>query len=229
MTHKPTIGITKPDRKDRLAYLAICMAVKLAGGVPLKIEPSSDYESHDIQGLILGGGKDVFPELYKEASDPEYQYDHDRDQMEIHWARKALDGNIPTLGICRGAQLMNIVCGGTLHKSVREAYEDAKYPDGLLHHMFYRKKAFIIENTLLHTILGRKSLSVNSIHKQAIAVLGENLVINAQEINTVVQGMAHKKHPFFLGIQFHPEFLIHRKMFRDIFSALVIAAQNKDI
>lgn len=226
MSKKPAIGITKPDNEDRLAYLAISNAVRITGGKPVKITPSSNYQNYDIKAVILGGGKDVFPELYKQASDPAYQYDHARDQMEIYWARRALENNIPALGICRGAQLMNVTCQGTLHNSVAEAYEDAIYPDGLFHNIFYRKQSLIIKETLLHGIVKQDILQINSIHKQAIDELGEGLVINAKERNQVIQAISHINHPFFLGVQFHPELLIYQRKFRDIFSALILAAQS---
>lgn len=218
---KPTIGITKPDNEDLLAFFAIWTSVKLAGGRPLILTPSEDYKHANIDGLILGGGKDVFPGLYDQPAQEEYMYDHERDDMEVFWAARAREQGLPTLGICRGAQLMNVVAGGTLHKSVAEAYENARYPDGILHHTFYRKKIFIEEKCLLHKITQRRELKVNSIHKQAIAELGSDIYINATEQNGVIQAITCTNHPFYLGIQFHPEFLIYRKIFRRIFETLI--------
>lgn len=228
MSRKPTIGITKPDNEDFLAFSAFWLAVKLAGGRPVVLTAEGGgYKAAKIDGLLLGGGKDVFPGLYHQSPKEEYTYDRERDEMEVFWARKAREEQIPVLGICRGAQLLNVVCGGTLHMSVKEAYEDAHYPDGFLHHAFYRKSIDVKAGTLLGKITNRKTLKVNSIHKQAIADLGEGIEVNATEKNGVIQAISLNDHPFFLGIQFHPEFLIYRSVFRDIFKRLVKAADGE--
>ncbi len=225
MNKKPIIGITKPDNKALLEFLAIAAAVKMAGGTPQILTASSDYRAAKIDGIILGGGSDVFPGLYQQSPKEEYQYDRERDEMGVFWCERARDEQIPALGICRGAQLMNVVCGGRLHMSVAEAYEDAHYPDGFLHNALYRKTINIKESTLLNKITERIELEVNSIHKQAISDLGDGLEINAQENNGVIQAIAHTSHPFFLGVQFHPEFLIYQEVFRDIFKALITATK----
>lgn len=228
MSRKPVIGITKPDNEDLLAFGAFWLAVKLAGGAPLVLSASDDgYKNANIDGLLLGGGKDVFPGLYNQSPKEEYQYDEARDAMEVFWAERAREEGIPALGICRGAQLLNVVCGGTLHMNVSEAYDDAHYPDGLLHNALYRKVVNVEPEGLLYKITKRSRLNVNSIHKQAIAEIGEGLEVNAVENNGVVQAIADQSHPFFLGIQFHPEFLIHRRVFRKIFEALVQAAKER--
>ena len=228
MSSAPIIGITKPDNKDFLAYCALWLSVKIAGGRPIVLSASHEgYEGVTIDGLLLGGGKDVFPGRYNQPPKEDYIYDPDRDEMEVFWAERAKEENIPTLGICRGAQLINVVCGGAVHMSVSDAYEDAHYPDGILHNIFYRKKIMIHENCPLYDILKRTELDVNSIHKQAIAVLGEGLEINARENNGVIQAVSLKDHPMYLGVQFHPEFLIHRKIFRSLFRALVVKAGEK--
>lgn len=227
--NKPIIGITKPDKKDFMAFSALWGAVKIAGGDPIVLSPSRNpYQEAAVDGLLLGGGKDVFPGLYDHPPKKEYMYDRARDEMEIFWAEHARDEKIPALGICRGAQLMNVVCGGNLHTSVADAYENAHYPDGLFHHVFYRKNIVIKPDSLLHKILMRQNLKVNSIHKQAIAKLGDDMEVNAQESNGVIQAVALKTHPFFLGIQFHPEFLIYHQTFRILFKAFIERAAERN-
>ncbi len=227
MRRKPVIGITKPDNKQLFAYLAITAGVIIAGGTPLKITPKDKkYESHNVDGLILGGGKDIFPGHYNQLPKEDYIYDSDRDDMEIFWAERAREENIPTLGICRGAQLMNVICGGTLHANVSEAYEDANYPDGFIHHAFFRKKITIYPDTPLYQILGTEKIKVNSLHKQAIDKLGKKLNIDAIEPNGVVQGISSDNHDYFIGLQFHPEFLIYKRKFRQIFESLIKKASD---
>lgn len=223
---KPRIGITKPDKKDNIAYACIWLSVLIAGGKPVKFSPSSPYKQTQIDGLILGGGKDIFPGLYNAPAKEEYQYDADRDAMEVYWAEHARDENIPALGICRGAQLMNVACGGSLHADISGFYKDQFLPSKIWHYAFYRKTITIHDNTLLRSIIPHETLSINSIHKQAIDRLGKGLSINAEEPNGIIQSVSLDPHPFFLGVQFHPEFLIHHKEFRAIFKALVGAAKK---
>lgn len=224
---KPKIGITKPFQKDFLEYIAIDFSVRMAGGIPVKIEPVDGYQQHDIQGLILGGGTDVFPGRFNQTPKKEYEYDPERDEMEVFWAERAIEENIPVLGICRGAQLMNVMRGGSLHMDISTAYEDALYPDGFLNHALFRKPIYIEENTLMYDIFQRTKVDVNSLHKQSIDRLGKNLVINAKEKNGIIQAVSLPDHAFFLGVQFHPEFLTYKKIFRNIFRSLVKAASQR--
>ena len=73
---KPNIGITKPLDKDNFAYSCIWLSVLIAGGHPIKIEPVEGYTEHDLQGVILGGGTDVFPGRFDLPPKEEYEYDH---------------------------------------------------------------------------------------------------------------------------------------------------------
>lgn len=226
MNKKPVIGITRPDKKSFWAFTAIKIAVRVAGGNPLTLKASRDYKNVRIDGLLLGGGADIFPGFYDRPPKKEYIYDHERDDMELYWGRRALEEQIPALGICRGAQLMNVVCGGTLHADIRKTHGARLYPDDLLHHAFYRKRINIVKDSLLHGITGADTLKVNSIHKQAVDKLGDGLEINATEDNEVVQAISLKEHPFYLGVQFHPEFLIYSRVFRKLFGALVNIAKG---
>lgn len=226
--NRPVIGITKPDKEDNFAYACIWLGVMLAGGQPKLISHNTkNAQTALIDGLILGGGKDIFPGRYNHPPKEKYVYDEDRDALEVLWAERAMAENIPALGICRGAQLMNVVTGGTLHADVKSAYRDADYPDGLFHKIFYRKTINIDEQTLLSKILGVDEVKVNSLHKQAIAGLGKNIKVIASEKNGVVQAISHTKENFFLGVQFHPEFLLYRKDMRKIFKALIKSALKR--
>lgn len=165
----------------------------------------------------------MFPALFQDEPEPkkDYTYDHDRDEMEMYWLRKAENEGLPVLGICRGAQLMNVAGGGKLHLDVSKAYEKADYPASWLSHIFYRKKITIQNGSLLHKILGRTIVRVNSIHKQSIAEIAPGLIVTAKEDNGVIQAIEKPGHNFYLGVQFHPEFLIYKRIFRKLFKKLV--------
>lgn len=223
----PVIGITKPDNESLVAFTAITWNIRLLGGKVEVISPSRNWTNKNIDGLILGGGKDIFPGLYNHAPKDNYQYDEKRDEMEIFWAERAKEEGIPTLGICRGAQLINVICGGTLHPSVRDVYQDDFYPDKLLHHIFYRKAIFLEPESLLYSITKEPTLKVNSIHQQGVNQLGKNLTIDASEKNGLAQAISMPDHPFYLGVQFHPEFLSYNRSFRKIFESLIQAASER--
>ncbi|WP_425410725.1 gamma-glutamyl-gamma-aminobutyrate hydrolase family protein [Hyphococcus sp.] len=227
MSEKPVIGITKPTRGDFFAYAAIWLAVKRAGGRPMKLTAKHPKTDQWISGLVLGGGADIYPELYEGQPRQAASYDRDRDEMEKFWARRAHDERLPVLGICRGAQLLNVVNGGTLYENINDVFE-TEYPSSLPGHMFYRKAIDIMEGSLLARITGDTSRVVNSIHKQAVNRPGDGLKVTAKEKNGLIQAIEDPECAYYLGVQFHPEFLIYRKGDQKIFDALVNAATERD-
>lgn len=225
MKTRPVIGITKPEKEDYLAYLAIKLAVIRAGGRTKAISTGMSWRDTEVHGLIIGGGSDVFPSFYEQEAIEGARYDETRDEMEMYWARKARDNDIPTLAICRGAQIMNVAGGGTLHQDMDLVYEGLDYPSSSFEQVFYRKSIRLEADSLIRKIIGKAKTDVNSIHKQAIALVGADLVVTAREENGVVQAIEDPKRRFYLGVQFHPEFLTHRRKFRRIFQALVKEAR----
>ena len=223
---KPCIGITKPERGDNLAFLAIVAAVRMAGGRPMQLTTGMSWREANIDGLIIGGGSDVFPPHYDQEAIEGAQYDKGRDEMEMYWARKTRDHDLPTLAICRGAQVMNVANGGSLHQSLDKIYDDVDYPSTPIGQVFYRKTIKIEPKSLLHRITRRVKTRVNSIHKQAIARVGDGLQVTAYETNGVVQAIEDSERRFYLGVQFHPEFLTHQSKFRRIFTKFVEAAKS---
>lgn len=225
---KPVIAITKPSNKDRWAFAAIAMAVRLCGGEPVALTPREQRQKPMVNGLIFGGGQDIFPMLYDATPKQGYLYDRDRDALEIEVAKLASKYDIPSLGICRGAQMMNVMRGGALHADVSAEYEDAAYPNGVWDKIFYRKLIRIEENSLMRDILKETETTVNSLHKQSVKRLGKGLRATAMESNGVIQAVEDNCLTFFIGVQFHPELLIYRKDMRAIFQRLVDEAAKRD-
>ena len=222
---RPIIGIAKSGKKFNPAYWAIWFSVFISGAKPVGLPPQKGIFT-EIDGLVLGGGSDIFPGLFSLEPKQGYKYDSPRDQSEISWLTYAREKQIPVLGICRGAQLLNVADGGSLHMNVSEAYDDAVYPDDFFSYIFFRKLIAIKSGSLLEGILKKDSAKVNSMHKQSISSLGSGLQVTAQEPNGVIQAIENPDRDFYMGLQFHPELMIHESEARKIFSSFVRACKK---
>ncbi|TVQ23548.1 MAG: gamma-glutamyl-gamma-aminobutyrate hydrolase family protein [Spirochaetaceae bacterium] len=224
MKARPAIAITSSRFPLSPGYFAIAIPVWLGGGRPRRISLRSAPDPDTIDGLIVAGGADVAPDLYGYQPAPRKRYNRVRDLNEIWWVEHARERGIPVLGICRGAQLMNVAAGGTLHQAVRTAYRNARYPHHPIAHLTFRKRVFVDANSVFGRLVGRPELMVNSLHKQAIDRIGRGLKVTAREQNGVVQTIEDVQHGFCIGVQFHPELLIYRAVFRRLFRALIACA-----
>lgn len=221
---RPLIGVTKPDKGDLASFWAAGLALRLSGARVVAIRARAPREDLALDGLLLGGGSDVHPVLFEASPKLDYAYDLSREDMEIEWLRRARAADLPTLGVCRGAQLMNVAAGGALHMDLAETFSDTRYPTHWLEQAWFRKSVRIERGSRLSAIVGEADLRVNSVHSQAVERLGAGLTISGRETNGAVQAIEDTSRRFWLGVQFHPEFLFYRRRFRAIFQAFVAAA-----
>jgi putative glutamine amidotransferase len=221
---RPLIGVTKPNHGDRVSFWAACLALRQSGARTMAITADHPGEDIRIDGLLLGGGTDVHPSRFDMKPKPGYAYDERRDAMELAWVRRAHAQDLPTLGICRGAQFLNVAAGGGLHMDVTDAFTETRYPQHWFEQAYFRKRVMIEPASQLHAIVGADTLWVNSIHRQAVHALGQGLRIAAREENGAIQAIEDPSKRFWLGLQFHPEFMVYRTKIRRIFSAFVAAA-----
>ena len=174
-------------------------------------------EKHWLQWLI-------YPFIYLVrrlfSKKKDLQYDKQRDQIELSLLQSAIQKGIPVLGICRGAQLMNISLGGTLLSDIQEFYEEEPLPRSI----FPVKQIQIEPETLLKDKLQVESCTVNALHHQAIRDLGEGIKVGARESNGIIQAIECDDLEFFLGVQWHPEYLPLDRIQRRLFLSLVQAA-----
>jgi putative glutamine amidotransferase len=175
----------------------LVLAVRLAGGRPLIITPEHAGDPQQADGLILGGGPDIYPPLYSQRPRADYVYDHARDRMELHWLEQMDTLNRPVLGICRGAQLMNVARGGGLHRDFAKVYEQAEYSSVLMAQLCYRKPVFLQPGSLLAQLLACDHCEVNNIHTQSIATTGRHLRATVLERNGAVQGIEDPRRDMF--------------------------------
>lgn len=145
-----------------------------------------------------------------------------RDTLELRLLRRAVATGKPVLGICRGAQLLNVHFGGTLHRDLEGFYEETPQ----VWTVRPRKRIEVEAGTLLADVLGTEPCRVNSLHRQAVERPADPLRVSARETNGVVQAVEHPDHPFLLGVQWHPEYLPQIRRQLRLFERLVTAARS---
>jgi gamma-glutamyl-gamma-aminobutyrate hydrolase PuuD len=165
----------------------------------------------NMKGLLLVEGEDIEPEHYKARAEnfKHLEKTHPlKDEIEIRLIRHALRKNLPILGICRGSQLLNVVCGGTLYGDVqKEKKSQLKHID-FAHYDTYRHPISIIPGSPLHNWYRQKTLRVNSYHHQGIRDLAPRFKPMAHTEDGLVEGYYDPKSRFIVGLQFHPERLL---------------------
>jgi gamma-glutamyl-gamma-aminobutyrate hydrolase PuuD len=168
-----------------------------------------DYVSA-LDGLVLQGGADVSPESYSEqALRPEWAGDRIRDLFEIELIWEFVFQGKPVLGICRGAQLINVACGGSLYQDIAEQYPGAgDHRDELLYDQFHHEIEIAKDSRLAILFPEQRVFRVNSIHHQAIRRLGNDLVVEAHSREDgVVEAIRWMGSCYMFGCQWHPEFI----------------------
>ena len=176
------------------------MALFLAGAKAERISLRHNPEVRNLSALIIGGGDDISPENLGLDVVARSKTDPDRDRLE-----KALQENIPLLGICRGAQLINIVMGGTLHQDIRSMRALTYNRPGLLP----TKQVKLDPQSNLARICGKNKLRVNSLHSQAINQQAEGLQIVGRDLDDIVQAVQSADERPIIGVQWHPEYLFY--------------------
>ncbi|MCB1096695.1 MAG: gamma-glutamyl-gamma-aminobutyrate hydrolase family protein [Verrucomicrobiae bacterium] len=219
MADRPIIAITGTDGSFPIAWWAAKLAILIAGGTAVRLTPSNfrNHEKERFKAVIIGGGSDIDAELYGGENTGRSRIDPARDLFEIEMIRHALDTHLPILGICRGAQLINVVLGGSLFADIRPLRRRTSNRRTPLP----RKTAVAESNGLLVDAIECERWRINSLHHQAIDRLGEGLRVAARDLDSFVQAVESASHPWLVGVQWHPEYLIYIKRQRMIFAHLV--------
>jgi putative glutamine amidotransferase len=191
-----------------------------AGGLPVNLPLDADPAKliRRLDGILFTGGADIDPARYGAEAEPESEWSEaERDEFELALARAAIDEALPTLGICRGLQLLNVASGGTLHQHVPEHSRYDITVESAAHTVDF------VPGSLLGSMYGG-SLKVNSLHHQTVADLGRDLVVTAGSDDSV-EGFEHTTLPL-LAVQWHPEWLDTRPT-DPLFAWLVEAARRR--
>jgi putative glutamine amidotransferase len=180
-------------------------AVSSGGGLPLLLPVLSACAADAVRavdGLVLSGGADVDPEHYGEPAAPLTMIRPERDAWELAVLRAALDEAKPVLAICRGMQLLNVACGGTLHQHLPDVVGGNGHQPS--QGVFGSTLVRITPASRLGRIVGNH-LTVHCHHHQAVHELGTGLEPAAWAGDDTVEAIEHFEHDFVLGVQWHPE------------------------
>jgi putative glutamine amidotransferase len=177
-----------------------------------------DHVVQELDALVLQGGADVAPQTYGQPPiDPRWQGDVVRDRYELGLLRAFLRQKKPVLGVCRGAQLLNVAFGGTLYQDIAtqcpaaHAHVDTELYDQLEHDVTF------LQGSQLTDLYPRASqLRVTSIHHQAVAELGKGMVVEAvSTLDGMVEAIRWSGDAYARGVQWHPEFHHGRQALAD--------------
>lgn len=235
LSPRPIIGISSYARDgDPPVFSVPCGyvdGVRAAGATPLLLPPGEAEPERlldVVDGVILAGGGDVAPGAYGgEPHETIYSVSEERDQFEFALARAVLlRPETPLLCICRGMQILNVACGGTLHVHVPDRFGDL-VAHRLPPRLRSRHPVRIDADSRLAQLMTTRA-DVCSWHHQAIDRLGDGLRPLAWAEDGVIEAIEHTAHPWCIGVQWHPELQLEDVSQRQLFAALVEAAAKGD-
>jgi putative glutamine amidotransferase len=168
----------------------------------------SDF-ARELDALVLMGGSDVCPETYGEqALRPEWNGDRIRDDYEIALLRAFMNDAKPVLGVCRGAQIINVAFGGTLYQDIATQLPGAlNHRDWDIYADNAHATSIVADSGLARLYPGVGSIRTNSVHHQAAKAVGRDLVVEAwSEPDHIVEALRWTGPSYVFGVQWHPEF-----------------------
>lgn len=205
MAQRPRVGVTGNARTWSPAWWCTRVALWLAGAQPVRISVRHRASVRAMDALVIGGGNDISPEHFGGELDAKVKADPKRDLLEIECIRWALSHGVPMLGICRGAQLINVVLGGTLYQDIRHLRKRTSNRPGLLP----TKRVRLDPGSLVGRVCGKVALRVNSLHHQAVRKAGAGLVVVGWDRDEITQAVECSKGRPIIGVQWHPEYLLY--------------------
>lgn len=214
--------MTTSVRSSWRIFPMFALNIWLAGGRAVRWTAARPRDLDDVDGVVIGGGDDISPDIYGGELVRSARLDPARDAMERALVTGAAERGMPLLGVCRGAQMINVARGGTLHQDAYGVYVASQKVWTILP----RKRVEVVPDTHLAHIAGTETLSINALHSQAVDRLGAGLRVAARDQGGMVQAVEAIAPPFMVGVQWHPEHLIYAHRQRALFKALVDAVDT---
>lgn len=209
-------------------------AILAAGGIPVLLptaipltEVPAIVDQYD--GFHLTGGGDIDPALFGEQShDSVYGVKHERDRFELTLVRQAIAQDKPLLTVCRGTQVLNVACGGTLYVDIASQIAGVQKHDWW---PTYRRDKLVHDVSItpdsrLVQILGVNYVRTNSLHHQSVNRVADDLHSVAFAPDGVIEAVEHPDKHFVIGVQWHPEWLQDQQPMRSIYQQLINACQD---
>ena len=219
---RPVIGLThsiQQDEKKLYMPMSYSNVIRDAGGTPVLLPITREDEVIEayadlVDGVLFSGGEDVDPGFYGEeqlwACGDVLPL---RDEFEVKLCRILMEKHPekPILGVCRGEQVLNVAMGGTLYQDVQ-----SQLPGCIAHRQhqispYASHKVTVAAGSKLHAIYGSTEVAANSFHHQAVKDIAPGLVVTARAADGVIEGFEKPDHPYFIGVQWHPERLVERE------------------
>jgi putative glutamine amidotransferase len=224
---------SEPARVEMALGLPYLRAVERAGGLPVVLPPLElDRISpllDRLSGVLLSGGPDLDPAAYGSAAHPELgDTEPQLDVFEVQLAREADARGLPILGVCRGAQALNVARGGTLHQHLPDI------TDGSIVHRQRKPgteathEVRVAPRSGLAALVGSGRMAVNSFHHQSVDRLGRGLRAVAWADDGVIEAVEGWGKSLLLGVQWHAETLVDDPAQLYLFRRLVTASEERD-
>jgi putative glutamine amidotransferase len=230
----PTLAIPPGPKPPRYGInQSYVRALVAAGCAPVLIPLIDDQDRlrsiyERLDGIVFPGGADVAPNEYgEEPIDNLNVIEPERDQTELRLARWAYEDNLPTLGICRGQQLLNVALGGSLyqdllHQGVTQVEHSEAHGQGRAA-MIHRVR--LDPDSRLAQLIDETSVDVNSLHHQAVKKIAAPLTITGKSDDGVIEALESPERRFFIAVQWHPEEIDDLPWVHRLFNGFARAAQ----
>jgi len=243
---RPLVGVTTSElrRKEQLSLkpqgepgqtsltlgLAYAEAISMAGGIPVVLTHVRPGDVAALlgrlDGIVLSGGPDLEPSVYGQPAHAELgPTEPPIDEFELSLCKAAIVAGMPVLGICRGMQLLNVACGGTLHQHLPDVAGEQiahRHPEAELAAMH---EVDITPGSTLAQIIGGAPLSVNSFHHQGVDRLARPLRACARAPDGVIEALESRDGAMLLGVQWHVEGMMEDPRHAAVLGAFIDAAR----
>ncbi|HEY0491954.1 MAG TPA: gamma-glutamyl-gamma-aminobutyrate hydrolase family protein [Candidatus Dormibacteraeota bacterium] len=232
----PTLAIPRGDNPARFGINQAYVAALLDAGCAPVLIPLLDDEGvlraifERLDGILFPGGADVAPAEYAEEPLGDLNVvEPNRDRTELRLARWAFDAGLPTLGICRGQQLINVALGGSLYQDLRaqgatsvdHSDSDGRQRSALVH------RVRIEPESSLAQLIDETSVDVNSMHHQAIKLVAPALRVSGRSDDGVIEAVEADRAHFLIAVQWHPEELTELPWVARLFKGFARAAAGR--
>jgi putative glutamine amidotransferase len=228
----PVIGITACRKLEDYRQ-----SILHVGGEPRIVDASMSIDEAlaGVAGLMLTGGDDVAPTIYGEQPHPTVtDAEPGRDEFEIGLVKAARARGVPIFAICRGVQVLNVACGGSLVQDI-PSHVTGALPHDLpvppnqsysLAHEVWLEKDSLLSTLMRERLSDTDACEVNSRHHQAVKAPAPGFRVSATAPDGVIEAIEDPEYRFCLGVQWHPENFFRTGEFRPLFEGFLEAAEK---